>query len=87
MYSNAAMRLSQAAMIRVAAILFLGITACAHDHALDRREVGAMQNASPAISPWIGPEANPIPVGQTDAGPEAVVKRVRAPAPHPDDHI
>jgi hypothetical protein len=60
-------------MIRVAAILFLGVAACAHDHALDRREVGAMRNASPAISPWTGPEADPIPVEQTDVGPEAVV--------------
>jgi hypothetical protein len=63
-------------MIRVSAILFLGVAACAHDHVLDRREVGAMENASPAISPWIGPEANPILVGQTDGGPEAVVNRV-----------
>ena len=33
-------------MIRVAAVLLLGVAACAHDHALDRREVGAMKNAS-----------------------------------------
>jgi hypothetical protein len=99
MSSNAAMRLMLAktaarlrrdlgaAMIRASAILLLGGVACAHDHALDRRYVGAMQNASPAISPWTGPEADPIPIGQTDAGPEAVVNRVRAPAPQPDDHI
>jgi len=64
-----------AAMIRVSAILFLGVAACAHDHVLDRREIGAMENASPAISPWTGPEVDPILVG------------VRAPAPQPDDHI
>jgi hypothetical protein len=40
-----------------------------------------------AISPWTGPEADPIPVVQTDAGPEAVVNRVRVPAPQHDDHI
>jgi len=60
-------------MIRVAAVLLLGVAACAHDHALDRREVGAMKNASPAISPWIGPEVDPV---ADDAGPEALVNRV-----------
>jgi len=64
-------------MIRVAAISFLGVVACAHDHALDRREVGAMKNASPAISPWTGAEADPVAAGQADAGAEAaVVNRV-----------
>jgi hypothetical protein len=63
-------------MIRVAAVLFLGIAACAHDHALDRREVGAMKNASPAISPWTGPEADPIAAGQADADTQAVLNRV-----------
>ncbi len=75
MSSNAASgcRRPGAAMIRVSAALFFGLAACAHDHALDRRAVRAMENASPAISPWTGPEADPIAVGQTDAGPEAVV--------------
>lgn len=59
--------------IRVAAILFLGLAACAHDHVLNRREVGAMKNASPAISPWTGPEADPIAVGQVHTGVEAAV--------------
>jgi len=44
----------------VAAVLLLFLAACAHDRALDRREVGAMENASPAISPWAGPVGNPI---------------------------
>jgi choline dehydrogenase-like flavoprotein len=39
-------------------ILTLGFAACAHDHALERHEVGAMQNDSPAISPWTGPIPN-----------------------------
>ena len=65
------------ATIRVAAILFLGVAACAHDHVLDRREVGAMENSSPAISPWTGPEADPIAVGQVDAGTEAAVNPVQ----------
>jgi hypothetical protein len=42
-----------------AALLLLGAAACAHDRALDRRQVSAMQNASPAISPW-APVADPI---------------------------
>jgi hypothetical protein len=46
---------------RIAVVLLLGIAACAHDYrALDRREVGAMENASPVISPWAGPAADPI---------------------------
>jgi hypothetical protein len=62
-----------AVVIRVGAILFLGLAACAHDHELSRREAGAMENASPAISPWSGPEADPIAVGQVHAGVEAAV--------------
>jgi hypothetical protein len=34
--------------------LTLGLAACAHDHVFDRRDVAAMQNDSPAISPWPG---------------------------------
>lgn len=49
---------------RIAAVLLLGIAACAHDHAFDRREVGAMKNASPVISPWAGPVADPIAANQ-----------------------
>ena len=51
---------SKALMSRLAAISFFFAAACAHDHALDRREVGAMKNASPVISPWAGPVADPI---------------------------
>lgn len=35
-----------------------------------------MKNASPAISPWTGPAADPIAAWQADAGVEAVVNRV-----------
>ena len=42
----------------MAVILSLGFAACAHDHALERHEVAAMQNDSPAISPWTGPLPN-----------------------------
>jgi hypothetical protein len=48
-------------MNRIAAILItlsLAFAACAHDHALGRRDVAAMQNDSPAISPWLGPVPN-----------------------------
>jgi hypothetical protein len=48
-------------MTRLAAILLAlspGVAACAHDHALDRGDVGAMQHDSPAISPWPGPVSN-----------------------------
>lgn len=38
--------------------LSLGFAACAHDHALTRADVAAMQNDSPAISPWSGPVPN-----------------------------
>src|SRR5207248_10161810 len=65
-----------AAMIRAASVLFLVVAACAHDHALDRREIGAMKNASPAVSPWPGPEADPIADEQADTGTEAVINRV-----------
>ena len=34
--------------------LSLGLAACAHDHALGRRDIAAMKNDSPAISPWAG---------------------------------
>jgi hypothetical protein len=47
-------------MRRLAAIvmfLSLGLAACAHDHALARTDVAAMQNNSPAISPW----SHPVP--------------------------
>ena len=53
---------SNASMSRLAAISFLFAVACAHDHALDRRDVGAMKNASPAISLWPGPVADPVAV-------------------------
>ena len=43
----------------IATMLFLG-AACAHEHAIDRDEVGAMENASPAVSPWTGPMDDPI---------------------------
>jgi len=46
--------------IRIAAVVLLSIAACAHDRAFDRREVGAMKNASPVISPWAGAVADPI---------------------------
>ncbi len=48
-------------MSRLTAVLLAlspGFAACAHDHALDRGDVGAMQNDSPAISPWSGPVSN-----------------------------
>ncbi len=38
--------------------LSLGFAACAHDHALSRGDLAAMQNDSPAISPWSGPVPN-----------------------------
>lgn len=55
-------------MIRAAAVLLLGLAACARDHALDRRDVGAMKSSSPAISPWTGPEADPLAAGHPEAG-------------------
>lgn len=45
---------------RIAAVLCLGIAACAHSPAFDRDKVGEMKNASPAISPWPGPPINPV---------------------------
>jgi hypothetical protein len=48
-------------MNRFATILLalsLGFAACAHDHALTRGDLAAMQNDSPAISPWSGPVPN-----------------------------
>ena len=67
---------SNASMSRLAAISFLFAVACAHDHALDRRDVGAMKNASPAISPWPGPVADPVAVVSDDSPVVAVVDRV-----------
>jgi hypothetical protein len=52
----------------VSLVLSLGLAACAHDHALDRGDVGGMKNDSPAISPWSGPiHSDPIAPGVTDA--------------------
>ncbi|MFL5309839.1 MAG: hypothetical protein ACJ79H_05225 [Myxococcales bacterium] len=48
-------------MKRFAVILLtlsLGFVACAHDHALSRGDIAAMQTDSPAISPWSGPVPN-----------------------------
>ena len=67
---------SNAAMTRFAAISFMFAAACAHDHALDRGQVGAMKNASPAISPWAGPAADPVGEESADAPVVAVVDRV-----------
>jgi hypothetical protein len=67
---------SNAAMTRFAAISFVFAAACAHDHALDRTQVGAMKNASPAISPWAGPAADPVGEESADAPVVAVVDRV-----------
>ena len=60
-------------MSRVAAILSLGLAACAHDRAFDRGEAGALKNTSPAISPWPGPVADPV---AADAPAVAVIDRV-----------
>ena len=43
----------------VALVLLSVAAACAHDHALDRREVRAMENSTPVISPWPGPVQDP----------------------------
>jgi hypothetical protein len=43
---------------RILLALSLTLAACAHDHALTRADVAAMQNDSPAISPWSGPVPN-----------------------------
>ena len=67
---------SNRAMTRFAAISFLFAAACAHDHAFDRGEVGAMKNASPAISPWSGPVADPVGDASADAPVVALVDRV-----------
>jgi hypothetical protein len=63
-------------MTRLAAISLLCAAACAHDHALNRGEVGAMKNASPAISPWAGPVADPVGGASADAPVVALVERV-----------
>jgi hypothetical protein len=57
-------------MNRFAAVLIvlsLGFAACAHDHALERSDVAAMKNDSPAISPWVGPVSNEM--GEDPQGP------------------
>jgi hypothetical protein len=57
------MRASRVVRGRVAALLLLvsmGLSACAHDHALDRQDIAAMQNDSPAISPWLGPAPDEV---------------------------
>ncbi len=63
-------------MIRVAAMSLLCAAACAHDHALDRNEVGAMKNSSPAISPWAGPAVDPVADESADRSVVTVVNRV-----------
>src|SRR5947207_13255557 len=67
---------SNGSVSRLPAISFLFAVACAHDHALDRRDVGAMKKASPAISPWPGPVADPVAVVSDDSAVVAVVDRV-----------
>ena len=57
-------------MSRLTAVLLAlspGFAACAHDHALGRSDVAAMQNDSPAISPWVGPVSNEM--GEDPQGP------------------
>jgi hypothetical protein len=54
--------------VRFAVILLLSAAACAHDHALDRREVRAMENTTPVISPWPGPVEDPTGF-RDDGGP------------------
>jgi hypothetical protein len=57
-------------MNRFAAVLIvlsLGFVACAHDHALGRNDVAAMENDSPAISPWLGSAPNEM--GEDPQGP------------------
>ena len=54
-------REGRATMRRLAAVVLvssLAFAACAHDHALDRRDVVQMQNDSPAISVWSAPISN-----------------------------
>jgi hypothetical protein len=63
-------------MSRIAALLLLGAAACAHDHAIDRGEVGEMKNASPAIAPWPGPIADPVASGSAGVPAMAVIDRV-----------
>jgi hypothetical protein len=43
----------------LAVVLLSFAAACAHDHALDRREVRAMENSTPVISVWPGPVEDP----------------------------
>jgi hypothetical protein len=60
-------------MSRIAIFSVLCAAACAHDH-FNRRDVGEMKNASPAVSPWPGPAADPV------AATESVVDRVHGTA-------
>jgi hypothetical protein len=53
---------------RILLALSLTFVACAHDHALTRGDVAAMQNDSPAISPWSGP----VPNETIEQGPSGV---------------
>ncbi len=39
-------------------VLSLGVAACAHDPGYGRRDVAAMQNDGPVLSPWYGPVPN-----------------------------
>jgi hypothetical protein len=58
-------------MNRFATILLalsLGFAACAHDHELTRGDLAAMQNDSPAISPWSGP----VPNETSEQGPSSL---------------
>jgi hypothetical protein len=61
-------------MRHLAALLLvsmLGFAACAHDHALDRRDVLLMQNDSAAISVWSTPISNdPIGERSSNRGPD-----------------
>jgi hypothetical protein len=52
-------------MKRAAAVLLIAVAACAHDHALDRGQIRAVENSSPAISPWPGPVENPVSATDT----------------------
>jgi hypothetical protein len=63
-------------MSRVAAISLLCAAACAHDHALDGRELGEMKNSTAAVSVWPGPVADPIADESADGTISAVVDRV-----------
>jgi hypothetical protein len=51
-------RIGRFALILVASSL--GLSACSHNYALNRRDEAAMLNDSPAISPWMGPVPNEV---------------------------